>query len=215
MSKEGTDIEFFQFFSDNPRKCNLETIQGSHRYIANAIKGAEESPKNSTLINIFNEFAKDEIKDYVYHRMKKSILLELALCILQEIAVGGPERARNLQLQVTKASSGGKQVTIAPSANPVDEFPMSPSDRSSLLEIDEASFTLNDSHGKSPEKTVVSGKGQKQPYSAPDAKGYFTPEKPQGKSAWQDSDEAPSTPPQKSDEKESSIGSETMPEVTQ
>ena len=142
MSKQTIDIELFQVFSGNPKGCDLETIQGSHRYITNVIKGTEESPKKSILIDIFNSFSKDKIKDYVYNRMKKSILLELALCILQEIAAGGPDRATNLQLQIEKTSSGGKQITITPNEGKDDEFPLSHSDENTFLEIDETSFTM-------------------------------------------------------------------------
>ena len=214
MSKENIDIELFQVFSGNPKGCNLETIQCSHRYIANVIKGTEESPNKSVLIDIFNSFSKGKIKDYVYNRMKKSILLELALCILQEIAAGGPDRAINLQLQVDKTSSGGKQIIVAPDDDKNDEFPLSHSDESTFLEIDEASFSMLDAHGKSPEKTVVSGHGQKQPYSAPDEHGYFTPKKGQDKNAWNDNEIPPqASPAKKPDEEPRSAGSASLSEV--
>ena len=213
MAKEKIDIELFQVFSENPKGCNLETIQGSHRYIANVIKGSEESPNKSVLIDIFNSFSKDKIKDYVYNRMKKSILLELALCILQEIAAGGPDRAINLQLQIDKTSSGGKQIIIAPDEGKKDEFPLSHSDESTFLEIDEASFSMLDAHGKSPEKTVVSGHGKKCPYSQPDEHGYFTPVKGQDENAWEAPEIPQASPAKKPAEASCPNGSATMPEV--
>ena len=52
------------------------------------------------------------MEDYIFSRMAKKILQDLALCILQDLAANGPERAKMLHLEVVKASSGGKLVKI-------------------------------------------------------------------------------------------------------
>ena len=76
------------------------------------IQGREDGPNKTILISIFNEFVEGEIKDYIYMKMKKSILLELALCILQEIGSYGVEHAKILRLKLVKSSVGGKQLVI-------------------------------------------------------------------------------------------------------
>ena len=194
MSKELTNLEHFQKFSEDPKNCSLQTVQGSHRYIANVIKGTEDGPKNSILIEIFNHFVKDEVKDYVYHRMKKSILLELALCVLQEIEAGGPERAKSLQLNVAKTSAGGKRVIIAEENTEPEssKFPLSPEDAAIFRNIDEATFKIGDSLGISPERTITSGHGKAPPYSKPDVDGCFTPEKSKEGSPWDSHDKVTS-----------------------
>ena len=156
----------------------MEIIKGSHRYMNDVIQGREDGPNKTILISIFNEFVDGEIKDYIYMKMKKSILLELALCILQEIGSYGVEHAKNLRLKLVKSSAGGKQLVID-REDPGSEFPMSPADESALqeLDIDEAIFSLTDSLGQSPEKTVHSAQGRDPPYLPPDEGGYFTPKK--------------------------------------
>jgi len=113
--------------------------------------------------------------------------LELALCVLQEIATGGPQRANSLELLVAKTSAGGKRVVIAddilPQAQP-SKFPLSPEDALIFRNIDEATFTISDSLGNTPELTVTSGHGKEPPYSQPDADGCFTPEKSNDSSPW-------------------------------
>ena len=116
--------------------------------------------------------------------MKKSILLELALCILQEIGSFGVDRAKSLRLKVVKTSSAGKQIVIDKD-QPAPEFPLTPADESALkelLDIDEAVFCLSDSLGRSPDVKVHSGQGRTPPYLPPDECGYFTPKKSAKKS---------------------------------
>ena len=170
-----TDIELFQQFSKSPKSYDIQVLKASHRYLNAAIKGDENAPKCSELINIFNQFTEKNIKDYVCQRMKKTILLELALCIVQEIAAGGPQRAKSLQLEVEKTSSGGKQVVISGVSS--NEFPLSPADSEFMRDIDEALFTISDLSGKSPAKQIISGQGRAAPYETPDADGFFTPKK--------------------------------------
>ena len=54
------------------------------------IVGREQSPTNSVSIDLFIQFTKVLVKDYVYRRMteSESILLELVLCLTQEIFSG-------------------------------------------------------------------------------------------------------------------------------
>ena len=165
----------------------MDIIKGPHRFINDVIQGREEGPNRAVLITLFNEFVDGEIKDYVYHRMKKPILLELALCILQEIGSFGVGRAKSLRLKVVKTCSEGKQVkqVVIDKEKSGSEFPLTPADESALkelAEIDEAIFCLSDSLGRSPDVTVHSGQGRAAPYLPPDEFGYFTPKKSARKS---------------------------------
>ena len=83
------NVSCFDLFVKNPKGCKLEVIQGSHKFLSDVIKGSEQSPKNSVFIGLFNHFTEKKIKDYVFQRMTKSILQELALCILQELISHG------------------------------------------------------------------------------------------------------------------------------
>ena len=154
----------------------MEVIQGSHKFMIDVIKGSEQSPKNSVFIGLFNQFSKEEIKPYVFQRMTKVILQELALCILQELIPYGTGRAENLNLVVEQTKAGGKTVVIE---QPPEEFPV---DEAFVRDIDEAYFTLHDLTGLSPDKKVVSGQGHEAPYSPPDKHGCFTPKKATPKS---------------------------------
>ena len=84
------NVSCFDLFVKNPKGCKLEVIQGSHKFLSDVINGSEQSPINSVFIGLFNQFTKVPIKDYVFQRMTKSILQELALCILQELISYGP-----------------------------------------------------------------------------------------------------------------------------
>ena len=177
MSDYITDSELFLQFSRSPKTFNMKVLKGAHRHLTMVLKGHDGGPKNSELIHIFDQFTKEKIKDYVYQRMKKSILLELALCIIQEIAAGGQARADSLQLEVTKTSSGGKQVVISGANNADKEFPVDPEDSEFMRDIDEALFTFKDLTASSPDRQIVSGSGCAPPYQSPDADGFFTPRK--------------------------------------
>ena len=124
-----TDIEHFQEFLENPKGSDRHTILGSIKYIEDTIIGKEQGPKCGSLIHVFNQFSINEIKDYVYQRMTKPILLELALAILREIANGGPEWAKNLSLVLKRTSKNGKEMQIAPPPQK-GEFAMAPEDES-------------------------------------------------------------------------------------
>ena len=165
----------FQRFCENPKLFNMDVIQGSHKFLVEVIRGEKESPTNATLINIFNAFcSKGPIKKYVFNRLGKKILQELALCILQDLASNGPARARTLELEVVKASSGGKLVQIADHY----EDDAGTIDQSFLDEIDEAIFRFKDPTGESPDVKISSGQGFAAPYLPPDEEGAFvTPTK--------------------------------------
>ena len=155
----------FELFLKNPKGCKPEVVQGSHKFISDVIKGSERSPTNSVFIGLFNQFTKDPVKDYVFQRMTKSILQELALCLLQEIISGGPERAASLNLVVEETKAGGKTVVVEkqPAEFPVDE--------DFVRDIDEAFFRITDLSGDSPDVKVASGQGHEVPYSPPDERG--------------------------------------------
>ena len=167
-TKTFSNENFFSIFHDNPKDSPIEVIQGAHRFMISAVKNNTESPKNSILIDIFNEFCHQPIKPYVFKKMGKKILLELALCILQEIALRGPARAKTLQLVVERAAVGGKTVRIADDED-VLESEVPPS-----KDIDEAYFRLRDSTGSSPDVTFSSGQGHREPFGPADEDGNFT-----------------------------------------
>ena len=160
----------FELFLKDPKGVKPEVVQGAHKFISDVIDGSEQSPKNSAFIGLFNQFTKNPVKDYIFQRMTKSILQELALCLLQEIISGGPERAASLNLVVEKTKAGGQTVVVEKH----DEFPV---DEAFVLDIDEAFFRITDLTGSSPDVKVVSGQGHGAPYSPPDERGYFTPTK--------------------------------------
>ena len=130
------NISCFDKFVRNPKGCKPEVIQGSHSFISDVIKGSETSPKNSVFIGLFNHLTKTPVKDYIFKRMTKTILQELALCICQELISGGSERAQNLNLVVEETRSGGKTVVIQQQS---EEFPV---DEEFVRDIDETLFRL-------------------------------------------------------------------------
>ena len=170
------NISCFDMFVRNPKGCKPNMIQGAHRYLSDVIKKNENGPKNSVFIGLFNHLIKTPVKDYVFRRMTKSILQELALCILQDLISGGPERAVNLNLVVEETKTGGKTVVVE---KRLEEFPV---DEEFVRDINETFFRLTDLTGVSPDRKVTSGQGHQPPYSPPDEFGFFTPIKPKAKS---------------------------------
>ena len=168
-TKTFSNEKFFTIFHDNPKDSPIEVIQGAHRFMISVVKNRTEAPKNSILIDIFNEFCHPPIKTYIFKSMAKKILLELALCILQEIALRGPARAKTLQLVVERAAVGGKTVRIADEEDASESEEAPPS-----KDIDEAYFRLRDSSGSSPDVTFSSGQGHREPFGPADAEGNFT-----------------------------------------
>lgn len=164
-----SDSECFLMFSEDPKNSPKIIVEGAHKFIANAIKNNEPGPTVQKLIKIFTAFSKTPIKNYVFTRMTKPILLELALCIVQDIALNGPNRARTLTLELVNAKAGGKVVRVA---DPF-EVPAGKLSADSLGEIDEAFVTISDKLGVSPDVKFVSGQGHKAPYSPFGGDGSF------------------------------------------
>ena len=173
-SQGKSDFECFTSFSENPKKVSLETLKGAHKFIAKIIKDGESGPTVKSLIQIFSAFSGKEIKSYVFTCMRKPILLELLLCIIQELILNGPERAETLQLEVVKSKAGGKTVCIAdPFTEAGDTY-----DEDFLGKVDEAFFQLTDAEGKSPDVKFASGQGHAAPYSPFGKDGSFIRPKP-------------------------------------
>ena len=173
-----SDSDCFELFSNSPKNVSFEVMKGAHKFVANAIKEGGPTPTCQTLIKIFTAFSEQKIKDYVFTRMKKPILLELALCIIQEIVLNGVGRAKTLQLEVVKSKSGGKTVKISDQfASESSESP----DAGFLNKIDEAFFTLKNTDGKSPDVNIASGQGHKAPYSPFGKDGKIVRPKPSAK----------------------------------
>ena len=106
--------------------------------------------------------------------MTKPLLLELALCVIQEILFNGIGRAKSLQLELVKTKFGGKTVKIAdPFQLNRDEF-----DDAFLGKIDEAFFCLKDKNGESPDIQLAAGHGHGSPYSPFGKDGAFLRPKP-------------------------------------
>ena len=165
-----SDSECFELFSNDPKGVSVEIVKGAHKFIAKVIRNEEKGPTIQSLVKIFDVFTRNKIRKYVFTRMTKPILLELALCVIQDIALNGPERAQKLQLVMVQSKSEGKTVKIA---DPFDENPTEGYDAEFLEKIDEAFFKLKDVDGKSPDVNLVSGQGHKAPYSPFGKDGSF------------------------------------------
>lgn len=165
-----SDLECFESFSNDPKGVPIEIVKSAHKYIAKIIQNGEKGPTVQSLIKIFDVFARKKIRKYVFTRMRKPILLELVLCIIQDIALNGVERAQKLQLIMVQSKAHGKTVKIA---DPFEENPEEGYDADFLEKIDEAFFKLKDLEGKSPDVNLVSGQGHKAPYSPFGKDGSF------------------------------------------
>ena len=173
-SQELSPSVCFLRFCEKPKESNMDVIQGAHKFLVEVVRGDQESPNNKTFIKMFSVFCDKPIKSYIYKKMGKKIMQELAICILQDLAANGPGRAATLQLEVVKATAGGKVVKIADQfADEDDKF-----DQSFLEEIDQAIFKFSDQSGRSPDVKIASGQGLAAPYIQPGADGGFiTPKK--------------------------------------
>ena len=171
------DHELFTEFTSDPKGSSMQTILGAHRFLANVIENEDDGPTLKTLMKIFRPFVpQDSIKDYIFRRIKKSLLLELALCILQDVASNGISRLASLCLAVEKTRSGGKNVVVEPQSERPDNETIE--DEAFMEEIDEIFFRFSDSKGNSPDVKFAAGAGHPPSYSPPDGKGNFiTPEK--------------------------------------
>ena len=114
------------------------------------------------------------MKDYVFTRMGKPILLELALTILQDLISNGKGRGETLQLKIEKTVRGGK-IVVHPEAETFKSDKQS--GETPETDVEAAHFTISDTSGSSPDVKFKSGKGFKPPYLPPDKDVYFTPRK--------------------------------------
>ena len=172
---ENSGIECFKRFCNNPRNGDLEIFQGSHKFLTLVLAQKISSPfaKKSILIGIFNEFIEEPVKNYVFNRISRKLLLELAIRILQEFIERGAERASSLKLVVAKATDGENTILIAPS-NPDGEPAKEPY---SAPEVLDTTFRLSDKSGLSPDVSFSIGKKRPPAFQRPDKTGYFTPRK--------------------------------------
>ena len=167
VSKNSSSRDCFYQFMASPKDVSAKVLDGTHKFLAQTIENGKGGPTIEDLVKVFGHFVHGKIQKYVFKRMTKPILLELALRIVQEISLNGVGRAKTLQLELVKQKSGGQTVRIA---DPFSEEE-SPIDEVALKEIDEAYFRLLDSEGKSPEIKFAAGQGHKASYS-PFAKDY-------------------------------------------
>ena len=136
------DHELFTEFISDPKGSSMDIILGAHRFLAAIIENKDDGPTLKTLMKIFRPFIPtNSIKDYVFKRIKKSLLLELALCILQDVATNGLDRLGSLNLVIEKTNAGGKNVVIQPSEE--DFGDASTGDDKFLNEIDEIFFRFS------------------------------------------------------------------------
>ena len=159
--KNSSSVDCFNQFVESPRDVSSEVLDGAHRYVARTIQEGKGGPTIKDLVKMFGHFTHGKVQAYVFKRMTKPILLELALRIIQEISLNGVGRAKSLQLEAVKSKSGGKIVRIA---DPFSEDKEG-AEEDVYQKIDEAYFRLLDSDGKSPEIKFAAGQGHKAPYS--------------------------------------------------
>ena len=156
------------------RDVPIEVFKGAHKYIARATKDPKMGPKVADLVEFFNHFSQEKIQYYNFSRMTKPLLLELALCVIQEVLYNGIGRAQSLQLELVKTNFGGKTVKIAdPFQAERDYF-----DDAFLGKIDEAFFCIKDKNGDSPDIQFAAGHGHELPYSPFAKDGAFLRPKP-------------------------------------
>ena len=174
VSAKKFNLDCFNQFKESPKDVSMKVMKGAHKHLALATKNPQMAPSCGEMIKIFSHFTNGKVKDYVYKRMTKKVLLELAVCVAQEILLNGIGRARTLELELVKTKYGGKTVKI------VDPFKADRSDFDDafLGKIDEAFFCLKDSEGNSPDVNLAAGLGHKAPYSPFGKDGGFLRPKP-------------------------------------
>ena len=99
-----TDKQKFIVFSKNSKEYDLPRILTAHRFVSKVIDGKEEAHKCAIIIRILMAFAPG-MKEYVFKRIKKEILLELALCLIQDLAANVSDGERtHIFLTLVKSS---------------------------------------------------------------------------------------------------------------
>ena len=174
-NNENSGIELLKKFCNNPKGGNLEIFQGSHKFLTLVLgqKISSLFTKKSILIGIFNEFMDEPVKDYIFHRISRKLLLELAIRILQEFIERGAERASSLKLVIAKATDGENTILIAQNQPNGDVC----KDPYSAPEVLDATFRLSDKSGLLPDVSFSIGKKRPPAFQRPDKTGYFTPKK--------------------------------------
>ena len=177
----------FQEFCLNPKEPTIEIIQGSHRFISLSMENGSSIPKKSTLSELFKEFMTVPAKQYVFDRIPRRMLLELAICILQDIASRGVLRAKSLRLEVVKttATAGGKTIVIGR-----DEESSASTEANDNVLAEDATFKFADNTGATPDVAFSIGKNHQPPYQQPDKQGYFTPSRRSRRSLQENFNEA-------------------------
>ena len=167
--------EFFTKFLENPKGSPIGVVKESHRFLSEILRNGDHSKKGfptlDILVKLFSQFS--DILPYVFKRLGKRNLLELALHILNEIVVGGNGRAKSLELQLIQTTNGGKDVVIRKPAPGAPEPPLQ-----GTPSIERCTFEMRDKSGRSPAKKVATGIGSTLPLAPPaDSLEYATPEK--------------------------------------
>ena len=168
------NLDCFNQFKESPKDVSMKVVKGVHKHLALATKNPQTAPSCAEMIKIFSHFTNGKVKDYVFKRMTKKVLLKLAVCVIQEIILNGIGRVRTLELELVKTKFGGKTVQIAdPFQAEREQF-----DHAFLGKIDEAFFCLKDSEGNSPDVNLAAGHGHKAPYPPFGKDGGFLRPKP-------------------------------------
>ena len=167
------DESRFKSFCEYPKAFSFHNLQSTHRILLKSLKEKKSAVTKNILIDILMNFVPNEIKSYHFKRMARAILVELALCIVQDILQNGEGRADSLLLELVKTSSGGAKVVIADSFV-ADDGTYDDDFLKEIEEIDTAEFKLRDKTGTTPDKTIASGVGFAPPFVEPDETGFFT-----------------------------------------
>ena len=166
------DHSLFKIFCNSPKTFSNTALHASHRFLVKSVPEKKSPVTKTILIKILMNFVQPDIKEYHFKRMSRAILVELAICIVQDLIQNGPGRAQSLELQLLKSSAGGATVSIAdPFVDEAGSY-----DEDFLREIDEidaAEFNLRDKSGATPDKQINSGQGFARPFLEPNEEGSF------------------------------------------
>ena len=166
------DHSLFKIFCNSPKTFSNTALHASHRFLVKSVSENKSPVTKTILIKILMNFVQPDIKEYHFKRMARAILVELAICLVQDLIQNGPGRAETLELQLIKSTSGGAKVTISdPFADEGGDY-----DEDFLKEIDEidaTEFNLRDKSGATPDKQIHSGQGFARPFIEPNEEGSF------------------------------------------
>ena len=84
VSAKKFNLDCFNQFKESPKGVSMKLMKGVHKHLALATKNPQMTPSCGEMIKIFSHFTNNgKVKDYVYKRMTKKVLLELAVCVVQ------------------------------------------------------------------------------------------------------------------------------------